>query len=160
MQQPVREGVSILDNVTVILTDTVTGATRTISAHNTPLNGAFSLYSQWDSGTNNTGQNALTTGTIISLGSGTGTPAVTDTGLFSPIAGATASISYAQANQPSNGTTTKVWQIGAGKVTTQVTEALMSNSLGTALYHTMFSAAFTPASTETITIQWETTFAA
>lgn len=149
-----------MDNVTVTLTDIHTGAKRTFSGHNTPLNYAFSAHAQWDAGVNNTGQNAVLPALVISLGSGSGTPSVNDTGLFAPIAGATASISYVTANSPSAGTTTKVWQIGAGIVSgATVTEALQSDANGNPWYHTMFSSSFTPSSSETITIQWEDTFA-
>ena len=154
----IREGMSVIDNVTAILTDTRTGVTRTFTGHNTPLNYAFSAHAQWDAGVNNTGQNAVPTALILSLGSGSGTPSVNDTGLFAPISGATANISYVTANAPSVGTTTKVWQIGAGIVTQTVTEALQTDVNGNAWYHTMFSSPFTPSSTETITIQWEDTF--
>ncbi|MCL6442476.1 MAG: hypothetical protein K6T83_03255 [Alicyclobacillus sp.] len=158
MKKHILEGVTVLDNVTVILTDTVTGKTRSFSSHNTPLEHAFSVFSQWSAGVNNTGQNAVPGPTMIALGSGTGTPQTSDKSLFAPIPGATASLSYAQANTPSNGTTTYVFQIAAGVVTTEVTEAFLQdvNSIGFA--HTMFGTPFTPTSTETITIQWQLTF--
>ena len=158
--QEIQEGIKIVENVRITLTDVVTGATRSFLSHNIALNYSFSAFSQWIAGANNQGQNAVFAPSVVALGSGTGTPAVTDTGLFAAISGATASLSYVQANSPAAGTTTFVFQIAAGIVAVQVTEALMSDRNGSPWFHTMFSAAFTPAGTESITIQWQTTFAA
>ncbi len=158
--QEIQEGMRIADNVLITLTDAVTGATRSFSSHNIALNYAFSAFAQWIAGVNNQGQNAVFAPSVVALGSGTGTPAVTDTGLFAAIAGATASLSYVQPNSPAAGTTTFVFQIAAGVVTVQVTEALMSDRNGSPWFHTNFPTPFTPAGTESVTIQWQTTFAA
>lgn len=158
MHTKAREGVHIIDNVTVYLREP-TGEERSFSCHNIALNYGIGVFSRWIAGVNNTGQNAVLPPTKIALGSGSGTPAPTDTGLFTAISGAVASLAYATPNSPSNGTTTFVFQIGAGIVTVQVTEAFLSDITNGGFAHTMFGTPFTPSSTETITIQWEFTFA-
>lgn len=156
----IRAGTKIVDNVTVMLIDEKTGKQRHFSSHNTPLNFAFSALSQWIGGKNNSGYQPILPPTKCQLGSGSGVPSPSDHGLFQPINGSTVNMSYAQVNTPTSGTTTFVFQIPAGTVTAQVTEALMKDAAGNPWYHAMFPTAFTPSSTENITVQWETTFSA
>lgn len=150
----IYDGVRVIDNVAVRLVDIHTGVERLFSSHNISLNGEFSALSQWMAGVNNTGNNPVAPPTQIQLGSGSGTPAVTDTACFTPIAGTLTTMVAAQANTPSAGTTTFTFQIAAGVVTTEVTEAFLRNTSGLGFAHTMFGTAFTPTSTETINIQW------
>lgn len=155
----IRENVRILNNVRTILTDSITGKTRIIEGHNIPCNGQFSALSQWVAGTaSNLGYNNVPPPSQIEYGSGSGTPAVTDTGPFTPISGSLTNLSYAQANTPQEGTTTLVFQTAAGVVTGQITEAFLRDSSDRAWGHLMFGAAFTPSSTETITTIWEETY--
>jgi len=156
--QSIRENVHVLDNVNVMLTDIHTGAQRSFSAHNIPLNYQFQALSRWIAGVNNTGQNAVLPPSQIVYGSGSGTPEVIDPGPFTAIAGSATKLSYATANSPSNGTTTLVFQTPAGVVTTQVTEAFLEDANSNGWAHLMFGAPFTPSSTETITTQWELTY--
>jgi len=109
-------------------------------------------------GTNNTGYQAVSPPTQIEYGSGTGTPAITDTGPFTLIAGSLTNLSYAQANSPQNGTTTLVFQTAAGVITTQITEAYLRDTSGNGYAHSLFGAPFTPSASETITTKWELTF--
>lgn len=154
----IRENVLILDNVETILTDIHTGKTRTFKCHNIPLNYQFQALAQWIAGVNNTGQNAVLPPTQIEYGSGTGTPAVTDTGPFTPISGSLTNLSYATANSPQNGTTTLVFQTPAGVITGTVTEAFLRDTSGNGWAHSMYGASFTPTSTETVTTKWELTY--
>lgn len=156
----VRENVHIIDNVTVTLTDIHTGDTRVFSTHNIPLNYQFSAISQWIAGVNNTGYNAVVPPSQIEYGSGSGTPSVTDTGPFTAITGSLTNLNYVQANTPQNGTTTFVFQTAAGVVTGTITEAFVRDTSGNGWGHAMFSAPFTPASTETITTKYESTYSA
>jgi len=157
----IRENVLIVENVRTVLTDEVTGRTREFKGHNIPCNGQFSVLSQWVSGlVANIGYNDVPPPTEIEYGSGTGTPAVTDIGPFTPISGSLTSLSYALANTPQAGTTTLVFQTAAGVVTTQITEAFLRDSSGRAWGHLMYGAPFTPGSTETITTVWEETYSA
>lgn len=156
----VRENVHIIDNVTVTLTDIHTGKKRTFSAHNIPLNYQFETISKWMAGVNNTGQNAVLPPTQIEYDSGTGTPAVTDTGPFTLISGSLTNLSYANANTPQNGTTTLVFQTAAGVITTTITGAYLRDTSGNGFAHTMFGSSFTPSATETITTKWELTYSA
>lgn len=155
-----RENVHVIDNVTVTLTDIYTGKTRTFAAHNIALNYQFEALSQWIAGVNNTGQNAVLAPTQIEYGSGAGTPAVTDTGPFTPISGSLTNLSYANANNPQNGTTTLVFQTPAGVITSTITEAFLRDTSANGWAHTMFGSSFTPSSTETITTKWELTYSA
>lgn len=155
----IREGTEIKDNVTVVLTDIYTGKQRFFSEHNMPLTYAFHAFSQWIAGKNNTGYQPIYSPSKCSLGSGSGTPAKGDSGLFTPIANGTESKSYANADDPTSGTTTFVFQFPAGQITTQVTESWMSDINGNGWFHTMFNTPFTPSSSENITVKWETTFA-
>ncbi len=154
----VREGIRIIDNVTVILTDECTGKQRIFRSHNASLNYALWAIAQWIGWKNNFGYQPVVPPSYVQLGSGSGTPGHADPGLFAPIAGAIGNMSYVEPNVPSNGTTTFVFQVPAGLATIQVTEALMLDSDGHGWYHTMFPVPFTPSATENITIQWETTF--
>jgi hypothetical protein len=67
-------------------------------------------------------------------------------------------MSYVQPNSPATGTTTFVFQIAAGVVTTQITEAAMQDTNNNKWAHTMFPFPFTPSATENITISWELTY--
>jgi hypothetical protein len=154
----IRAGTKIIDNVSVELVDELTGEVRSFSSHNTPLSFAFSALSQWIGGKNNSGYQALLPPSQTQLGKGTGTPSVDDPGLFTPIPGVFEA-SYVQQNTPS-GTTTFVFQIPAGAVTEQITEALIRDSSVNPWFHTMFPEPFTPSLTENITLQWEVTFSA
>ena len=145
--------------MTVTLTDIHTGAERSFSSHNIGLTYLFSAFSQWYAGKNNTGYQALSSPTQIEYGSGTGIPAETDTGLFTPITGSLTNISYATANYSATGTTLFVFNTPAGVVTTQVTEAILRDKSGNPWLHSMFEVPFTPSSTEIITMQWESTIA-
>ncbi len=147
----------MIDNVRTILTDTKTGKIRSFSSHNISLTYLFSAFSQWMTGKNNTGYQALSPPTQIEYGSGTGTPAETDTGLFTPITGSLANLSYATANYSVTGTSLFVFNTPAGVITTEVTEALLRDISGHAWLHTMFGVPFTPSLTEIITTLWEHT---
>lgn len=154
----VRENTKVRDNVHVVLTDIVTGKTQRITAHNIPLNHSFAVFASWYAGVNNTGQNAILPPSQIELDAGSGTVASTDTGPFVPIPNTLTSISYVQANSPVSGTTTLVFQIAAGTVTTEVTGAFLRDISGNGFAHTLFATPFTPSSTQNITIVWENTF--
>lgn len=156
----IREGVHVRDNVRVVLTDIHTGRQTVISSHNISTNYEFSALSQWLAGKNNTGYQPLSPPTQIQLGSGAGTPAVTDTALFSPIANTITTMSNVTAGSPTAGTSTFTFQIAAGIVTVQVTEAGLRDVSGNLWSHTMFGIPFTPSSTQTVTIQWEKTYSA
>ncbi|WP_304459094.1 hypothetical protein [Alicyclobacillus sendaiensis] len=158
MGKETRETVKIKDNVTVTLTDVVTGKTRTFSAHNVALNWHFEVLSMWIAGVNNTGYNAVPPPSQIQYGNGTGTPSPTDTGCFSPIPNSITNLSYAQPNTPQNGTTTLVFQTPPGVITTTITEAFLRDTSGRGFAHTMFGAPFTPTSNEMITTKWEITY--
>ena len=158
MRKEARETVKIKDNVTVALTDVVTGVTRTFSSHNTALDWHFQVLSMWLAGVNNTGYNAVPAPSQIQYDSGSGTPSVSDTGCFSPIPNSITNLSYAQANTPQNGTTTLIFQTPPGVITTTVTGALLRDTSGRAFAHTMFGAPFTPTSNEMITTKWEITY--
>ena len=151
----------IKDNVTVTLTDTITGKQRTFTAHNIALDYHFVALSKWVSGLYaNVGYNNVPPPSQIEYGSGSGTPASTDTGNFTNISGSLTNLSYAQDNTPQNGTTTLVFQTAAGVVTGQITEAFLRDTSGNGFCHTLFGAPFTPSSTETITTKWELTYSA
>lgn len=157
----IREGVSVIDNVYVTLTDILTGEETVVAqSHNTALNYALQSIARWIGGANNSGYQAVVPPTQIELGDGSGTPSPSDAGLFSPISGTIATYSYVQLDTPSAGTTTFVFQIAAGIVTGQVTESLMRDIDGNGWYHTMFPAPFTPSNTQNITVTWETTLSA
>ncbi len=156
----VRENAKVRDNVKVILTDIHTGERQIVTSHNIANNHAFSAFASWIGGVNNTGYNPVSPPTQIQLGSGTGTPAISDTGLFATITGTLTTLSYVQTNAPTSGTTTFVFQIAAGVVTTQVTEAILRDTSGNIFAHTMFSTPFTPSSSQNVTIQWEYSFSA
>ncbi|WP_156157862.1 hypothetical protein [Gordoniibacillus kamchatkensis] len=158
MTKKFREGVHILDNVTVTLTDTITGEKTVFSCHNIELNYTLSALSQWISGKNNVGYQPVFPPSRCSLGSGSGTPAKTDTSLFTPIPNSTISMSSATPDSPAVGTTTFIFQYPAGQVTTQVTEALMSDVNGNGWFHSKFASPFTPSASQTITVQWQITF--
>ncbi len=154
----IREGISIVDNVIVTLTDIFTGKETIISTHNIELNYAFTAFSQWIAGINNVGYLPVYPPSKCSLGSGTGTPAKTDVALFTPIASSTVAMNGAIPNTPIAGTTTFLFQYPPGQVTTLVKEALMTDINGNPWFHTLFPSPFTPGSTQTISIQWQTTF--
>lgn len=154
----VRENVRVMDNVIVTLEDIHTGNKRIVTSHNASLNYSHSALAQWVGGINNTGYQAVVPPSQIELGSGSGTPSAGDVGLFSPYSATLTPLSYVTVNSPSQGTTTFVFQIPAGKVTTQVTEALMRDVNGNNWFHTMFGTAFTPTASENLTIQWQVTF--
>lgn len=152
------EVILIRDNVTVILKDIHTGEEEIFTTHNTQLNYTLSALSKWIAGVNNVGYQPVYPPSKCSLGSGTGTPAKTDTALFTSITNGTISMSSATANSPSSGTTTFVFQFPAGQVTSTVTEAIMTDVNGNGWFHTNFPTPFTPSATQTITIQWQVTF--
>ncbi|UOF90754.1 hypothetical protein LSG31_00280 [Fodinisporobacter ferrooxydans] len=158
VKQKIRQGVHIMDNVTVTLTDINTGEEQSFSRHNIELNYALSALSQWIAGFNNSGYQPVYPPSKCSLGSGSGTPAKTDEALFAAISNGTANVNVANANSPSSGTTTFIFQFPAGQVTTQVTEALMTDVNGNPWFHVIFGSAFTPTSTQMITVKWEVTF--
>lgn len=147
-------GVKIEDNVTAILTDSSTGEVRKFTTHNTPLDYMFQALASAI-----TGEQFLPP-SQAQLGSGQGTPSTGDSGLFSAIEGSKVSISYSLPNSPVLGTATLVFQIGSGIVTTEVTEALLMDSMSRPLFHTMFPVPFTPSAVETITFEWTITFSA
>ena len=145
----------VRDNVFVYLTDIHTGEVTEIeSSHNIALTYMLTILPRWLAGVNNTGYNATEPPTQIELGSGAGTPQVTDTGLFTPIPAYLTSLSYVQMDTPSAGSITLVFQIPAGVVSGQVTEALLRDTSANPWSHTMFPAPFTPVSTQTITVKW------
>lgn len=155
----IRENTLIVDNVTSVLRDIITGRERRFRAHNIPCNGQFSALSKWVSGlVSNIGYNNVPIPSQIEYGNGSGTPTVTDAGCFSLISGSLTDLSYAQANTPQLGTTTLVFQTAAGVITTEITEAFLRDTGNGAWGHLMYSAAFEPSSTETITTQWELTY--
>jgi len=156
----VRSGTKITDNVIVTLTDSITGKERAFSSHNLALNYANSAFAQWIGGKNNLGYQPVSPPTQIQLGSGSGTPSVTDPGLFTPIAGTLFPFSYNQQNSPVSGTTTFIFQIPSGIVSTLVTEVLFRDTSANPWFHTMLPVPFTPLITENITIQWSITFSA
>ncbi len=155
------ERVPVRGLVRVRLTDVRTGNTRTFQTSNIACNGQLSAISQWVAGTAiNLGYNAVLPPSQIEYGDGSGTPTVTDTGCFSLISGSLTNLSYAQANTPNIGATTLVFQTPAGEITTQITEAFLRDTSNNPWAHTMFSAAFTPSGSETITTEWQLTYAA
>jgi hypothetical protein len=154
----IREGIGVIDNVIVTLTDINTGEEQVFSTHNIELNYALSALSQWMAGKNNVGFQPVYPPSTCSLGNGTGVPAKTDTALFAAIAGSTVSMSYASPDTPASGTTTFVFQYPPGQVTVLIKEALMKDVNGNGWFHTNFPSPFTPSSTQTITIQWQVTF--
>lgn len=156
----VREGTIVLDNVIVTLEDIYTGEKTILGGHNIALDHEFSAISQWMAGVNNTGYQPVPPPSQIILGSGTGTPSSGDTGPFSPIPASLTNLSYVNANTPSNGTTTFVFQIAAGVVTGEVTEAWLQDTVGNGFSHIMFPSPFTPSASQAITVQWEKTYAA
>jgi len=156
----VRSGTKITDNVIVTLTDSITGKERAFSAHNLALNYANSAFAQWIGGKNNLGYQPLSPPTQIELGYGEGVLDVSDPGLFISLQGTLFSFSYKQLNSPVLGTTTFIFQIPAGIVSTLVTEALFRDTSANPWFHTMFPVPFTPLITENITIQWSITFSA
>lgn len=158
VKKRVRENTRVIDNVKVILTDTITRKQRVFSCHNIPLNYAFIAMANWIGWVNNFGYQCVPPPSQIALGSGSGVPAFGDAGLFAAIVGAIGPMSYCQPNNPANGTTTFMFQVPAGLVTTQVTEAIMQDTNGNNWAHAMFSVPFTPSAAENITIQWELTF--
>jgi hypothetical protein len=158
VKRQMREGIHIIDNVTVTLRDIHSGLETVFSCHNTQLNYALSALSQWISGKNNAGYQPVYPPSKCSLGSGAGTPAKTDTALFTAITNGTVSMSSATPNSPASGTTTFIFQFPAGQVITNVTEALMTDVNGNGWYHTMFPVAFAPSPTQTITVSWQNTF--
>ena len=153
-----RENVLIIDNITTVLTDMHTGKTRTFATHNIPLNYQFIALAKWVCGINNTGHNAVLPPTQIIYDSGSGTPAVTDTGPFTPIAGSQTKLSYATPNSPQNGTASLVFQTPAGVITTQVTGAYVEDVNSNGWGHAMYNTPFTPSSTETVTTTYEMTY--
>lgn len=154
----ILEGIGVIDNVVVTLTDINTGEEQVVSSHNIELNYALSAFSQWISGKNNLGHQPVYPPSACSLGNGTGVPAKTDTSLFAAISGSTITMSYASPNTPANGTTTFVFQYPAGQVIVEVKEALMTDVNGNGWFHTNFPTPFTPTSTQTITVKWQVTF--
>lgn len=148
----VRSGTKIMDNVTVILTDEITGKQRIITDHNAGQPYTLSALSQWISGKNNTGYQPVFAPTKCQLGSGG------VAGTFVPIAGSLVNLNAATPNSPAPGTTTFLFQTPAGIVTTTVTQAQMTDINGNVWFLTQFPASFTPSNTENITVNWETTF--
>ncbi len=157
-KKKVKDKIKAVGRVTTTLTNVLTGETRVKKSHNIPLNYQFSALSRWMAGENNEGYNAIPPPSQIEYGSGSGTPAVTDTGPFTPISGSLTNLSYVQANTPASGTTTFTFQTPAGVITTQVTEAFLRDTSGNGFAHTMYGAPFTPSSSENVTTQWQITY--
>lgn len=148
----------IKDNVFVTLTDIYTGKKRYFQTHNIALNYMLSTLSQWLSGVNNTGYNALIPPSRVIYGTGSGTPSPTDTGCFSPLTNSTTNLNLVLPNTPQLGSTSFVFQTPAGVITQTVTEAFLMDTNGNGWAHSMFQQPFTPLPGETVTLTWVISF--
>ncbi len=151
MEHIIQErGVTIRDNVTVTVTDAITGQIlSTTTSHNEPLAYAFNTLSQWFSGTNNTGYNALVPPTQIQLGNGTGST-------FTPVSGTLKDISYN--NFVGGGQSQVVVQYTSTDPSGTFTQAQFRDTNGNAWFLDIFSADVTKTDTQNLTLQWDVTF--
>ena len=104
----------------------------------------------WLAGRNNTGYNPLSPPTMIELGTGTGTPAVTDTALFTPAASTLIQCSLVNVSAAS--TTQFIAQyFGTTNNAGTYTEAGIFDTAGNLWAHTLISISISNGNTTTVT---------
>lgn len=112
------------------------------------------VLAQWLTGVNNTGYNPVLPPLYVEAGTGSGTPAPTDTNLFTPV-----SATYGRTSiqdTPSNGVAEFVSQYyGDANNSGDYTEVGLFDANGNMFAHTMYS--FSIASGQTTTITWDIT---
>lgn len=143
----------ITGKLTVLLTDE-DGNTRIVGAGNTPCQALLNAIAGWIVGTNNTGQNPLSPPTQLILGTGSGTPSVTDKSLF---AAQTGTQSVINARTATANTATLTMNYAKGQLNGTYTEAGLLDASGNLMAHLIFQSPLEIANTEAATFIWTIT---
>ena len=111
--------------------------------------------SAWSTGANNTGQNPTSPPVSFILGTGTGTPSVSDAALFAPQTGTQTTISTRTA---SGSTTTYSINYTKGQLTGTFTEGGLQDNSNNLMSHLVFQSSVNILNTEAATFIYTITF--
>ncbi len=121
---------------------------------NVTCNGMANSVASWLAGLNNRGQNPVPTPQYVMLGTGSGTPAITDTTLFAPDARTLVPVTLQRVGTTPNTTEwVAVW--GPNFAAVSATEAGLMTQAETLFAHVMITIALTPGTTTSV--QWVVT---
>jgi len=121
---------------------------------NVTTNGLAAAVAAWLANTPNRGQDPVRTPQYVMLGTGTGTPAVTDTALFAPVAATFVPVTVQRvASTPTVTEWVAVWGPTYGPVT--ATEVGLFTITETLMAHVLLDMGLTPGTTTSL--QWQIT---
>ena len=154
MQSKIKSDVSIKAKVAVIITNQDGSQERRELGDNTACQAYLNAIASWTAGVNNTGQNPVSPPTQFELGTGTGTPAVSDASLFTP---ATGTLSVISARSAVANTTTLTTNYAVGQLSGTYTEAGLLGAGGALLNHVVFQTPVSVDNTQAATFIWSDT---
>lgn len=132
------------------------GETRQIDlGGNTLCQAYLNALAAWSVATNNTGQNPVSPPSLFLLGTGSGTPAVSDTSLFSPDSNSRVSMS---ARTSAGATATFTTNYAKGQLNGTYTEAGMLDVNGNLMAHIVFASSLPVTTSQAATFIWENTY--
>jgi len=155
LRKIIQSQIPVHGHLSVILTSG-DGSQRTVDlGDNTPCQAFLNALAAWSVGINNTGQNPVSPPTQFILGTGTGTPKVGDTSLFTPQAGTQTVIN---ARTSSTNTSTLTINYNKGQLNSIFTEAGLLDNSSNLMAHLVFQSSITIQDTEAATFIWTETF--
>lgn len=149
--------IGVSGHLKIVVTDHSTGDVKEYEYKNKITNALLARIAQWMAGVNNTGQNPAYVPSKFQLGTGTGTPASTDTALFTPSAGSlvnAATVTY------SSNTTTLTINYAQNFITGTFTEAGLLDVNSVLLTHVTLTPSLQIVANQSVSITYVITMTA
>lgn len=154
MQANVNSATAVHGHLSLVLTSDV-GQRMIDLGDNTACQAFLNALAAWSTGANNTGQNPTSPPVNFILGTGTGSPSVSDTALFVPQTGTQTTIS---ARTASGATATFTVNYSVGQIAGTYTEGGLLDNGNNLMAHLVFQSAVSILNTEAATFIWTQTF--
>jgi len=155
MQQQQADGATAKGGLTVVI-KSADGAQRIVElGENTLCQAYLNAVAAWSTGANNTGYNPTSPPMQFILGTGTGTPEVSDTVLFAPQSGTQMGLAARTANA---NTCIFTVNYNTGQLSGTFTEAGLLDANSNLMTHLVFQTPLSVTNTEAATFIWSVTW--